>query len=151
MRRRTPSRSSAGAGQLVARAPSVRLADMRSNMLSAITSGQVKDVIDLVERWSVARKARTVVGQTQSPEEIVHDPIRRELTDYLYALGDERRGELIALMLLGRGDFDHSYQSVIEARTKYTSADDQVAYLISKTVRLAEYLRIGLDAVERSA
>jgi Protein of unknown function (DUF3775) len=124
---------------------------MRSNILSAITSGQVKDVIDLVERWSDSRKARTAVGQTQSPEEIMHDPVRRELTDYLYALGDERRGELIALMLLGRGDFDHSYQSVIEARTKYTSADDQVAYLISKTVRLAEYLRIGLDAVERSA
>jgi hypothetical protein len=126
------------------------LADMRSNMLSAITSGQVKEVIDLVKRWSDARKARTAVGQTQSTEEIMHDPVRRQLTDYLYALSNEGRGQLIALMLLGRGDFDHSYENVIEARIKYTSADDQVAYLISKTVRLAEYLRIGLDAIERS-
>ena len=117
-------------------------------MLSTITSGQVREVIDLVERWSDARKARTE-RQTPSPEEIMYDPARRQLTDYLYALSDEGRGELIALMLLGRGDFDYSYESVIEARTKYTSADDQVAYLISKSVRLAEYLGIGLDAIQR--
>jgi Protein of unknown function (DUF3775) len=120
-------------------------------MLSAITSVQVKEVIFLVERWSEARTIRTAEGQTQSPDEIRHDPERRKLTDYLYALSDEGRGELIALMLLGRGDFDHSYESAIETRTKYTSADDQVAYLLGKTVRLADYLRIGLNAIVRSA
>jgi hypothetical protein len=120
-------------------------------MLSAITPVQVKEVIFLVEQWSDARKARAAEGQTQSADEIMHDSERRELTDYLYALSDEGRGELIALMLLGRGDFDHSYESALETRTKYISADDQVAYLIGKTVRLAEYLRIGLDAIGRSA
>jgi Protein of unknown function (DUF3775) len=39
---------------------------------------------------------------------VVDDPRRKQLTDYLYALSDEARRELIALTLLGRGDFDHS-------------------------------------------
>ena len=112
-------------------------------MLSAITPVQVKEVIRLVEQWSDARKARADESQKQSPDEIIHDPERRKLTDYLYALSDEGRGELIALMLLGRGDFDHSYESALATQSKYTSADDQVAYLIGKTVRLAEYLGIG--------
>jgi hypothetical protein len=128
-----------------------RSADKGSNMLSAITPVQVKEVIRLVEQWSDARKARADESQKQSPDEIIHDPERRKLTDYLYALSDEGRGELISLMLLGRGDFDHSYESALETRSKYTSADDQVAYLIGKTVRLAEYLGIGLDAIGRSA
>jgi hypothetical protein len=54
-------------------------------------------------------------------------------------------------MLLGRGDFDHSYQNALETCSKYTSADDQVVYLMGKTVRLAEYLSIGLDALGRTA
>jgi len=37
-------------------------------------------------------------------------------------------------MLLGRGDFDHCYRSVLE---RYPSADDQVLYLMGKTPRLA--------------
>jgi hypothetical protein len=118
-------------------------------MLKEITPAQVEEVVSLLERLSEARKARAAAGQTQSFDEIVDDPMRRELTDYLYALSDEARGELIALMLVGRGDVDHSYERALETRSKYTSADDQVAYLISK-VRLAEYLRIGLDTVGRS-
>src|SRR3979411_2828490 len=91
-------------------------------MLSAITPVQVKEVIRLVEQWSDARKARADEGQKQFPDEIIHDPERRKLTDYLYALSDEGRGELIALMLLGRGDFDHSYESALATQSKYTSA-----------------------------
>jgi hypothetical protein len=119
-------------------------------MLRAITPAQVEEVVSLLNQLSDARKARAAEGQTQSFDEIVHDPKRRDLTDYLYALSDEARGELIVLMLVGRGDVDHSYERALETRSKYISADDQVAYLISKTVRLAEYLRIGLDTVERS-
>jgi hypothetical protein len=121
-----------------------------SKVLRAITRAQVDEVISLLERLSAARKARAAEDQTQSPDEIIHGPQRRELSDYLYALSDETRGELIVLMLVGRGDVDHSYEKALDTRSKYTSADDQVAYLVSKTVRLAEYLRIGLDAVGRS-
>ena len=59
------------------------------------------------------------------------------------------REELIALMLLGRGDFEHSYASAVETCSKYVDPDDQVLYLMGKTVRLAEYLRIGLDSIAR--
>jgi hypothetical protein len=46
-------------------------------------------------------------------DEIIHDPLRRELTDYLYTLSDEARGELILLMLLGRGDVKHAYERLL--------------------------------------
>jgi hypothetical protein len=120
-------------------------------MLNAITPAEVEQVIFLLEQLSEARKARVAEGKTQTPDEIINDPERRQLTDHLYALSDEARKELIALMLLGRGDFDHSYQNALETCSRYTSADDQVVYLMSKTVRLAEYLSIGLGAISRDA
>src|SRR5271166_5291471 len=118
-------------------------------MLNAITPAQVEELISLLEQLSEARKARAAEGRKKTPDEIVDDPRRRHLTDYLYGLSDEARKELIALMLLGRGDFDHSYQRAMETCSRYTDADDQVVYLMSKTVRLAEYLGIGLSALSR--
>ena len=116
-------------------------------LLSAITPAQVEQVVLLVERLSDARKARAAKGDAQSLDEIVYDPQRRELTDYLYSLSDEARGELIILMLAGRGDVEHSFERALETRSRYTTPDDQVSYLVGKTFRLAEYLRIGLNAV----
>jgi hypothetical protein len=118
-------------------------------MLSAITPVQIEEVILLLDRLSEARKTRAAQGRTQSAEDIINEPGRRALTDYLYALSDAARKELIALMLLGRGDFEHSYQRALETCSKYVDADDQVLYLMGKTVRLAEYLRIGLDSIAR--
>jgi len=83
-------------------------------------------------------------------DEIVDDPRRRQLTDYLYALSDEARKELIVLTLLGRGDFDHFYERAMETCARYSNADDQVLYLMGKSVRLAEYLRIGYEALSRN-
>ena len=116
-------------------------------MLNAITPDRVEEVIVLLERMAEARRARA--GKQQSVDEVVNDPCRRELTDYLYGLSDDARKELIALLLLGRGDFEHSYERALETCARYTGADDQVIYLMGKTVRLAEYLRIGLDALNR--
>jgi len=118
-------------------------------MLKAITPVQVEQLIGLLERLSSARKGRAATGQAQSSEEIMRDPLRRELTKYLYALSDEARDELILLVLSGRGDVEHAFTRALDTRSKYVDADDQVAYLLGKTVRLAEYLRIGLDAVGR--
>jgi Protein of unknown function (DUF3775) len=116
-------------------------------MLSAITPFQVEELIGLLDRLSGARKTRAAEGHTQSSDEIIHDPLRRELTIYLYALSDEARDELLLLMLAGRGDVEHAFTRALDTRSMYVNADDQVAYLLGKTVRLAEYLRIGLDAV----
>jgi hypothetical protein len=33
---------------------------------------------------------------------------------------------------------------------RHTNSDDQVLYLMSKAMRLAEYLRIGLEELSRS-
>jgi hypothetical protein len=118
-------------------------------MLNALAPSQVEQVISLLDRLLQARTARTAEGKKQTADEIINDPERRQLTDYLYGLSSEARKELIALMLLGRGDFDHSYQNALETCSKYTDADDQVVYLMSKTVRLAEYLGIGLSALSR--
>jgi len=118
-------------------------------MLSAITPVQVDEVIVLLERLSDARKARAAQGNTQSADDIINEPARRALADYLYGLSDAARRELIALMLLGRGDFEHSYASALETCSKYVDPDDQVLYLMGKTVRLAEYLHIGLDSIAR--
>jgi hypothetical protein len=120
-------------------------------MLNAITPAQVEEFIFLLEKLSEARKANAAEGKKQTPDEIVEDPRRRQLTDYLYALSDEARKELIALTLLGRGDFNHSYQRALETCSRYTNADDQVIYLMGKTVRLAEYLSTGLGALSRNA
>jgi hypothetical protein len=117
-------------------------------MLRAITRVQVEELIELLDRLSRARKARAAEGRTQSSDEIIHDPLRRELTNHLYALSDEARDELLLLMLAGRGDVEHAFTRALDARSMYVDADDQVAYLLGKTVRLAEYLRIGLDAVD---
>ena len=118
-------------------------------MLIAITPAQVGEVIALLEQLTEARKARVAQGRTQTVDEIINEPERRRLTDYLYGLSDDARKELIAVMLLGRGDFDHSYQRALETCSKYTDADDQVIYLMGKTVRLAEYLNTGLGALAR--
>jgi Protein of unknown function (DUF3775) len=77
-------------------------------MLNAITPGQMEEVLVFLDQLSEARKARAAEGKRQTVDEIVDDLRRRRLTDYLYALCDEARKELIALSLLGRGDFDHS-------------------------------------------
>ena len=117
-------------------------------VLNAVTQDQVKELIFLLEQLSEARKARVAQGRRQTVDEIVDDPRRRPLIDYLYALSDEARQELIVLTLLGRGD---SYESAMETRARYTNADDQVLYLMGKTVRLAEYLSVGLEMLSRNA
>jgi hypothetical protein len=115
-------------------------------MLTAVTPAQVQEVGSLLDQLSQARKARAK-GHAQSPDEIMHDPERWKLTDYLYSLSDEARGDLILLMLVGRGDVEHASERAAEICLKYTSDDDQVAYLMSKTVRLAEYLKIGMHGI----
>jgi hypothetical protein len=84
-------------------------------------------------------------------DEIVDDPKRHQLSDYLYGLSDEVRQDLVALTLLGRGDFDRDYERAMETCARYSNNDDQVLFLMGKTVRFADYLRIGLEAVERNA
>lgn len=119
-------------------------------MLNAITPAEVEEFIVLLDQMSEARNARAAAGKQQTVDEIVDDPRRRQLTDYLYALSDEARKELIVLTLFGRGDFEHSHERAIETCSRYRASDEQVLYLMGKTVRLAEYLRIALGALSHN-
>ena len=73
-------------------------------MLDALAPSQVDEVISLLDRLAEATKRTAAEKIALSPDEVIADPRRWQLTDYLYALNDEQRGELIALMLVGRGD-----------------------------------------------
>jgi hypothetical protein len=120
-------------------------------MLHALNSSDVEQIILMLQQLSAARKARAAERRAETVDEIINDPGRRQLTDYFYSLSDEARKELIALMLLGRGDFDHAYENAVATCSRYATADDQVLYLMGKTVRLAEYLRAGLATLHRKA
>jgi hypothetical protein len=61
-------------------------------MLNAITTAQVEEIIALLDQLSEARKARATEGKQQTVDEIVDDPRRRQLSDYLYALSDDTQG-----------------------------------------------------------
>jgi hypothetical protein len=65
-----------------------------------ITRDQVEEVIAFIERLSEARKNEGCWRNNRSFDEIVDDPERRELVNYLYSLSSEARGELITLMLI---------------------------------------------------
>src|ERR1700730_18901984 len=116
-----------------------------------IAAAQVEEVIFLLEELSATRKARYVEGRAPTVDELLNDPERRRLTDSLYSLDTNVRTGLVALMLLGRGDFDHAYERAIETCSKLVTADDQVMYLMGKTFRLADYLRKGLERLESSS
>jgi hypothetical protein len=120
-------------------------------MLNALTSIEVEQIILLLQQFSAARKAKAAEGKAETVDEIINDPGRRQLTDYFYSLSGEARKELIALMLLGRGDFDHAYENAVATCSRYATADDQVLYLMGKTVRLADYLKVGLATLSRRA
>ena len=78
-------------------------------MLRAITPIQVEELISVLDRLAEARKARAAQGYMQSSDEIIHDPLRRELIDLLYALSNEARDEMLLLMLAGRGGIDYDF------------------------------------------
>jgi Protein of unknown function (DUF3775) len=120
-------------------------------VLNASTPAQVEELVVLLEQLSEVRRTGAAEGRKPTVDEIVDNPKRRQLIDYLYGLSDEVRQDLVALTLLGRGDFNHDYKRATETCARYSNSDDQVLFLMGKSVRLADYLRIGLQAVERNA
>lgn len=77
------------------------------------------------------------------------DPRRRELVAYLGALDAEEQVNLLALILLGRGDFslDEWEDALITARD---SIEDKSADFLVGDPALPGYLLEGLEAFEES-
>lgn len=72
------------------------------------------------------------------------NPTEEELAAALDALNDEQRIEILALMWLGRGDFDRDEWSDALAQAREVHNEKETGYLIG-TPLLADYLEIGLD------
>ena len=88
-------------------------------MLQALSPEQVQDVISLVNDLRAKNQAREKSGEEPSIEDILYSPERQKLAAYLLNLSVAARTELIALMLLGRGDEFKSYSTALAHSLKY--------------------------------
>jgi Protein of unknown function (DUF3775) len=79
-------------------------------------------------------------------EDTGDNPTRQELAAALDSLDDEQRIELLALMWVGRGDFDREdwRDALAQARDIHNAAETD--YLIG-TPLLADYFEVGLDVL----
>ena len=77
------------------------------------------------------------------------NPIQQELSAALNALDDEQRIEILALMWLGRGDFDRSEWRAALAQAREIHNAHETSYLLG-TPLLADYLEEGLAALGSS-
>jgi hypothetical protein len=76
-------------------------------------------------------------------ESTADNPTRQELTDAIGGLNEDERVELVALMWLGRGDFDAGEwpEAVKLARERHNNRDPDY---LAGTPLLADYLEEGL-------
>jgi hypothetical protein len=79
-------------------------------------------------------------------EATVDNPTRQELTAALDSLDDDQRIEVLALMWLGRGDFDRGEWSDALAQAREIHNAHETSYLIG-TPLLADYLEEALAAL----
>jgi len=79
-------------------------------------------------------------------EATADNPIQQELSAALNALDDEQRIEILALMWLGRGDFDRSERRAALAQAREIHNAHETSYLLG-TPLLADYLEEGIAAL----
>jgi hypothetical protein len=72
------------------------------------------------------------------------NPTEEELAGALNGLDDEQRIEVLALMWLGRGDFDRDEWREALDQAREVHNENETSYLMG-TPLLADYLEIGLD------
>jgi hypothetical protein len=79
-------------------------------------------------------------------EDTGDNPTRQELAAALDALDDDQRIEVLALMWLGRGDFERGEWRDALAQAREIHNERETKYLIG-TPLLADYLEEALDAL----
>jgi hypothetical protein len=79
-------------------------------------------------------------------EDTADNPTEQELAAALDSLDEEQRTEILALMFVGRGDFDRAEwrDALVQARDVQNGTE--TAYLMG-TPLLSDYLEAGLDAL----
>ena len=74
------------------------------------------------------------------------NPTEQELRDAIDGLGIPERQELLALMWLGRGDYDAESWSEALQQARQTQSGSETAYLLG-TPLLADYIEEGVAAL----
>lgn len=118
------------------------------NPLLSLTKEQVLQVINLVSYW---RK-----NQPDYEERTFHNFIerledhnRKKVINYLMSLDEQAIFEMVALMWLGRNDYENisSWNSMVEhALNTFHSKEEVISYMIDK-LPLPQYLRRGLQKI----
>ena len=85
-------------------------------------------------------------GEVAILEDTADNPTRQELEGALQALDDTQRIELLALMWLGRGDYDASEWSGALDQAREVHDEHEIDYLIG-TPLLADYLEEAIAAL----
>jgi Protein of unknown function (DUF3775) len=85
-------------------------------------------------------------GEREILEDTPENPTEEELRDAIDSLNLDEREELLALMWLGRGDYDAKswHEALREARRTVTASETE--YLLG-TPLLADYLETGADVL----
>jgi hypothetical protein len=79
-------------------------------------------------------------------EDTADNPSREELAGAINLLNDDQKAELLALMWIGRGDFDASDREAAIAQARETRDDRLADYLVG-TPLLGDYLEEALAAL----
>ena len=82
-------------------------------------------------------------------EDFADDAMYQELRDYLAALDEDERIELLALTWIGRGDFEGSEWEDALAEARDTADEREPEYLMG-TPLVSDYLEEGLAAFDLS-
>jgi hypothetical protein len=82
-------------------------------------------------------------------EDFSDDAMYLELREFIAAMDDDERAELLALMWIGRGDFDGSEWDDALAEARATANQREPAYIMG-TPLVSDYLEEGLSAFDLS-
>lgn len=113
-------------------------------MREGLSRKQAQKVISFSKQLRKRRDDQIISGKGLTIEDVLYEPQRRELAGFLLALNPKARTELIALVLLGRGDF-LSFEEAFDHSANYADAGDQVIYLLDKALSLMAYLTMGIE------
>ena len=84
--------------------------------------------------------------EREIPLDTPDNPTEQELRDAIDGLGIPERQELLALMWLGRGDYDAESWSEALQQARQTQSASETAYLLG-TPLLADYIEEGVAAL----
>ena len=113
---------------------------------------------DLIERMRIHMAREDVPAPPRQPDESedenygfsmesrAGDPQRRELADEIAGLDDEHQAELVALMWIGRGDFEPEDWDTATREAVQRHDGPTADYLLSHPL-VADYWSDGLEAL----